>query len=82
METDLDVLEHRQLCTGEYKINGDPQGYKNSIFHRISKDFMIQGGDFLKGDGTGKRCIYGDTFDDENFTLSHSGPGLLAMVGF
>mmetsp|Transcript_962 Transcript_962/g.3439 ORF Transcript_962/g.3439 Transcript_962/m.3439 type:complete len:184 (+) Transcript_962:132-683(+) len=71
----------RQFCTGETKAkNGQPQGYKNCSFHRIIKDFMIQGGDFLKGDGTGCTCIYGTRFADENFTAKHTGAGLLSMA--
>lgn len=58
----------RQFCTGEYRELNRPVGYKNSIIHRVVKDFVIQGGDFVKGNGTGSKTIYGSSvFEDEGF---------------
>lgn len=72
----------RQFCTGEYlSQNEQPIGYKDTIFHRVIKDFMIQGGDFINHDGTGKMCIYdSSTFNDENFKYKHNAPGILSMA--
>lgn len=74
------VRNFQSLCEGYNTSTGNELSYEASPFHRIIPQFMIQGGDITHYNGYGGMSIYGPKFQDENFTLKHTGKGILSMA--
>ena len=77
--TPLTADNFQKLCEG-VEVAGKKIGYKDTIFHRVIPQFMLQGGDFTNFNGTGGYSIYGSKFKDENFVKKHTVAGLLSMA--
>ncbi|XP_038015906.1 peptidyl-prolyl cis-trans isomerase H isoform X2 [Motacilla alba alba] len=77
----------RQFCTGEFRKDGVPIGYKGSTFHRVIKDFMIQGGDFVNANSGPSTngcqffitCSKCDWLDGKHVVFGKIVDGLLVM---
>ncbi|OAF65749.1 hypothetical protein A3Q56_06538, partial [Intoshia linei] len=76
------TLNFVELCNGYVNSEKTLLTYKNSTVHRIMKNFVIQMGDVINGDGTNGESIYGKTFSDENFILKHRSHGWVSMANY
>lgn len=83
LDTPKTADNFRALCTGSHgraAKSHKPLHFKGSKFHRVIPGFMAQGGDFTNHNGTGGESIYGEKFNDENFTRKHTAAGVLSMA--